>query len=381
MTRRPSKLQVLVPAAMFVTLAACQAKKSENPLSPSVAGPIPGVQISAPRLLEPAQGFKFKENQQPIRLVVENAVTTGVRPLWYGFEIASDPGFANKVFARGSVPQGDGRTSVQVDALELGRPYYWRAWADDGANVSATLTAGFEMLPRVVFTPPTPASPVDNTAVADRRPTLRINNSSHNSAVGAVSYFFVVAKDQTFTQIAATGIVAEGAVTQWTVDRDLDYGLTHFWRVRGTDGENTTDWSPTAVFKAPAAPAPAPGGGGGGGGGIPPGAPCNSPDPLKIVECERAKYGHMSHSQMLEFAKATVRSLNRNGISGGPFGILTKTGGTNCGGYSCDVICAGEGGNQRQWDILGDIEGDQWPGWGGPNGPGGIRTDSCTVLR
>ena len=378
MTRRPSKLQVVLPAAMFVTLAACQAKKSENPLSPSVAGPIPGVEISAPRLLEPAQGFKFKENQQPIRLVVENAVTTGVRPLWYAFEIATDLGFANKVFARGSIPQGDARTSVQVDALELGRPYYWRAWADDGANVSAILNAGFEMLPRVVFTAPTPASPVANTVVADRRPTLRINNSSHNSAVGAVSYFFVVAKDQAFTQIAATGIVAEGAVTQWTMDRDLDYGLTHFWRARGTDGENTTDWSPTAVFKAPAAPAPAPGGGGGGG-GIPPGAPCNSTDPLKIVECERAKYGHMSHSQMLEFVKATVRSLNRNGIAGAPFGILRKSGGTNCGGYSCDVICSGNGGGQRQWDILGDIDGDQWPGWAGPNTVPNIRVDACEV--
>jgi len=121
MTRSPSKLQVLLPAAMLVTLAACQAKKSENPLSPSVAGPIPGVEISAPRLLEPSQGFKFKENQQPIKLVVENSVTTGVRKLLYYFEVSSDQGFANKVYARGGVPEGDGRTSVQLDALELGR--------------------------------------------------------------------------------------------------------------------------------------------------------------------------------------------------------------------------------------------------------------------
>ena len=376
MTRRAPKLLVLLPAAMVVTLAACQAKKSENPLSPSVAGPIPGVTISAPRLLEPAQGFKFKENQQPIKLVVENAVTTGVRPLWYAFEVASDPGFTNKVYARGSVPQGDGRTSVQIDALELGRPYYWRSWADDGANISTASTAGFEMLPRAVFTVPTAASPVNNTPVAERRPTLRINNSSHNSAVGPVTYFFVVAKDQAFTQISATGIVAEGGVTQWTVDRDLDYGLTHFWRVRGTDGEITTDWSPTAAFKTPAAPAPP---GGGGGGGIPPGAPCNAPDPLKIVECERAKYGHMSHAQMLEFVKATTRSLNRNGIAGAPFGILRKGGGENCGGYSCDVICSGQGSGQQQWDILGDIDGSQWPGWGGPNTVPNIRVDVCEV--
>jgi hypothetical protein len=373
MTRSPLKLQALLPLAVLVALVGCEAKKSENPLSPSVAGPIAGVDISAPRLLEPTQGFKFKENQQPIKLVIENSITTGVRPVSYIFEVASDADFNNKVFARSGVAQGDGRTSVQIDALELGRPYYWRARADDGANSSTFATAGFEVLPRAVLTVPTAASPTNNAAVNERRPTLRINNSQHNSAVGDVSYFFMVSKDQAFTQIIATGVVGEGGVTQWTVDRDLDYAWTHFWRVRATDGEITTDWSPTASFKTPAAPPPT------GGGGTPPGGPCNSDSPLSIVECERAKYGHMSRSQMLNMLRATVRSLNRNGISGAPFGILRKEGGNNCSGYSCDVICSGQGNGQRQWDVLGDIEGDQSPAWGGPHTVPHIRVDICEV--
>jgi hypothetical protein len=377
MTRRPSKFQALLPAALMCTLVACQAKKSENPLSPSVAGPIAGVNISEPHLLEPTQGFKFKENQQPIKLVIENSVTSGVRPVTYIFEVASDSNFSNKVFARSGVAQGDGRTSVQIDALELGRPYYWRARADDGANSSTFASAGFEVLPRAVLTVPSAASPVNNAALTDRRPTLRINNSTHNSAVGDVSYFFVVSKDQAFTQIAATGIAREGGVTQWTVDRDLDYAWTYYWRVRATDGEITTDWATTASFKTPAAPAPT--GGGGGGGGIPPGAPCDSQNPQSIVECERAKYGHMSHGQMLDMLRATARSLNRNGISGAPFGILRKNGGNNCSGYSCDVLCSGQGSGQRQWDVIGDIEGSQWPGWGGPNTVPNIRVDICEV--
>jgi hypothetical protein len=192
-----------------------------------------------------------------------------------------------------------------------------------------------------------------------------------------VSYFFVVSKDQAFTQIAATGIAREGGVTQWTVDRDLDYAWTYYWRVRATDGEITTDWATTASFKTPAAPAPT--GGGGGGGGIPPGAPCDSQNPQSIVECERAKYGHMSHGQMLDMLRATARSLNRNGISGAPFGILRKNGGNNCSGYSCDVLCSGQGSGQRQWDVIGDIEGSQWPGWGGPNTVPNIRVDICEV--
>src|SRR5688572_21346097 len=207
-----------------VALAACEAKKSSNPLSPSVAGPIPGVEITAPKLLEPAQGFKFKENQQPIKLVIENSSTSGVRPISYIFEVASDGDFSNKMFARNGVAPGEGgRTSVQLDALELGRSYYWRARAEDGANNSTFATAGFELLPRAQLSRPSAASPTTGVRVAERNPTLKINNSTKNAAVGDVSYFFVVAKDQSFTQIAATGSAPEGNPTQWTVDRELDY--------------------------------------------------------------------------------------------------------------------------------------------------------------
>jgi hypothetical protein len=374
-----------VPAAMLVAFAAgCQAKKSENPLSPSVAGPIPGVDISAPRLLEPSQGFRFKENQQPIKLVVENSVTNGVRKLLYYFEVASDQGFANKVFARGGVPEGDGRTSVQLDALELGRAYYWRAWTDDGANKSTFSTAGFEVLPRAILTVPTAAAPVNNAPVADRRPTLRINNSSHNSAVGPVSYFFMVAKDQAFTQISATGSVGEGDVTQWTVDRELDYGLTHFWRVRATDGEITTDWSPTAAFTtlaapAPAPPSPSPPGGGGGGS-------CASRNGAAIVQCIAAKYPQYRRSgvsfetrkQNMEFLRDRIIEA---GLCGGlNLGYNLKRGGPE---ISIDFIAEQRGGVTYGYDIAFDYDNTsrvlqlQW----GEDGPGshfkGFGTPKC----
>ena len=377
MTRRFLDLRAALPAALLVTVIACEAKKSSNPLSPSVAGPIAGVEITAPKLLEPAQGFKFKENQQPIRLLIENSGTSGVRPLTYAFEVATDPGFETKVFARSGVAPGEnGRTSVQLDRLDLGRPYYWRAKAEDGANTSTYSSAGFEVLPRALLTVPGAVSPINNTQVASRRPTLTIRNSDRNSAVGRVSYFFVVAKDQAFTQIAASGMVDEAGTTSWTVDRELDYGLTHYWRVRATDFEITTDWSTTQVFRAPGAPAPTPGPSPG---PTNPGGPCNFGDPESIVRCERAKYGFMSRSQMLEMMRNTARSLNRNGIAGGPFGVLRKDGGNQCGGYSCDVLCAGQGTGQRQWDVLGDIEGAQNPGWAGPHTYPHIRIDVCEV--
>src|SRR4051812_46716649 len=116
----------LVPC--LCALAACEANKSSTPLSPSVAGPIPGVQISAPKMLEPQSGSKIAIDKQPVTMLVENAGSTGQRPLTYTFEIATDTGFSNKVFTRQGIAQGDGgRTSLRMsDALGTGHTYYWR---------------------------------------------------------------------------------------------------------------------------------------------------------------------------------------------------------------------------------------------------------------
>jgi hypothetical protein len=376
MERKNIRLAAVLPAVLLLALVACQAKKSENPLSPSVAGPIAGVSITAPVLLEPAQGIKYKESQQPIKLVIQNATTSGVRPITYTFEIATDSAFNTKVFARASVPPGDGgKTTVQADRLDLGRAYYWRARADDGANTSEYASANFEVLPKPDLSVPGLVSPINNASVTSRTPTLTVSNSTRNSAVGDVRYQFQVAKDAAFTSVSATGDVGEGGgQTQYGVNVTLDASLTYYWRARATDGDTTTSWSGSQTFRTPAAtptPSPSP--------SPTPGAPCNSSNPDTIIKCERAKYGHMSNSQMLDFLRASAQSLNRNGIGGGPFGILRKSGGSSCNGYSCDIICAGQSTAQRQYDVLGDAEGAQVAGWGPPKTYPDIRMDVCEI--
>jgi hypothetical protein len=376
---RPKTLSpaTALPAAFLLTLIACEAEKSANPLSPAVAGPIPGVEISAPRVVEPQNGVRLKESQQPVRLSVENATTSGVRPLSYTFELSGDAQFSNMLFARSKVSPGEGgRTSVQVDTLALGRAYYWRARAEDGANTGPFQSAQFEVLPKPVLNVPTALSPVNNDRVTDRRPTLRIRNSEKNDAVGGVSYHFMIAKDQAFVQVVASAMINEGnGETSWRSDRDLDFDVTHYWRVRATDGETISEWINTQVFRSPNRPAPAPSPG-----PAPnPGGPCISNSGQAIVECERSKYGHMSSSQTVDFLRAVARSLNANGISGAPFGILRKSGGSSCNGYSCDIVCSGQGGGQRQWDVLGDAEGAQAPAFNGPHSGGEIRVDLCEI--
>ena len=69
--------------------AGCQQSKSANPLSPDIAGPIPGVSITAPKPLEPAVGQTLETSQQPFTFLIENASTSGVRPLYLQFQLAA----------------------------------------------------------------------------------------------------------------------------------------------------------------------------------------------------------------------------------------------------------------------------------------------------
>jgi hypothetical protein len=317
-----------------IALTGCEAAKSSNPTAPTVAGPIPGVNITAPALIEPAQGFKFKENEQPIRLVVQNATSNGVRPLTYTFEVAADSGFGTKVFSRSGVAPGDGRTSVQVDRLEIGRAYYWRAWAADGANTGLMATAGFEIYPKPAVNAPAPVSPVNNEVVASATPTLRARNATWTGPVGALAYEFQVATDQSFSRLVAAGIVNEGAGETNFNSSALTGSTAHFWRVRASDGESSSTWSATQGFRTPAPPAPpAPGPGpttppDGGGGS------CALPTGPQIIACISTKYaskrapvGSLSQRQanmmflrdrVIEAGRCAGRDYSWNLKRGGP---------------------------------------------------------------
>ena len=129
----PRCLSAVGALVASVALISCESSKSSNPLSPSVAGPIPGVNISAPKMLEPVPGQRIAVDRQPVTLLIENSSTNGVRPLSYAFEIATDAAFNSKVFTRDSIAPGEGgRTSLRLpDALfflyPVVRPLGWLA--------------------------------------------------------------------------------------------------------------------------------------------------------------------------------------------------------------------------------------------------------------
>ncbi len=257
-------LVVLVGAAAIAS--ACQLQKTEHPLSPTVAGPIPGVDITAPRVIEPGSGTRIPVAEQPVTLTVDNATSSGVRPLSYLFEVASDVAFATKVFSReGVAPGQSGRTSVRLpQALAAGRTYFWRARAQDGANAGTFSPAvSFEVYVPVVIGAATPIAPIGGVTVATLAPALSFSNAPSSGNAATLQYYVAVSEDEAFATVTGVWSVPQQPVsTSFQIPFGvLQLGRLYFWAVRGYDGISTGPWSPAQSFRTPASGNP--GGGGG----------------------------------------------------------------------------------------------------------------------
>lgn len=237
--------------ATAVAMTACAASKSSNPLSPSVAGPIPGINISAPRLVTPV-GAKIAVDGQPVTLTVGNANSNGVRPLTYSFEVATDVNFASKVFTRDAIAPGDnGQTSLRLpDPLASGRTYYWRAMAQDGANTGPfSAAANFDVFTPIVINAPVLVSPVNITADS-LHPTFAFKNATRTGPAGAITYVLELADSDSFNNRLAIWTVNEQAgATSLVSPQDLQPGRQLFWHVRANDPTTVGPWSTTESFR------------------------------------------------------------------------------------------------------------------------------------
>ncbi len=250
--------------AACAVLAGCETKKSSNPLSPTVAGPIPGVTISAPKPLEPANGTVLIEGTA-VSLLFENASSSGQRPIWMQLEVALDQSFSNKVHAVERLELGpNGRTSYRIPVeLQPGRAYYWRARALDGANTGPYSTGNmFQVVVALRIEAPVPVSPVRREVTSTNRPTLVVTNTAIvGTPAGPVTYRFELARDLGFGQMVAIWTVPRtetGTTSVSTTDLPLD--TEFYWRVSASDGAYTSALSPVQAFRTPApvAPPPAP---------------------------------------------------------------------------------------------------------------------------
>ncbi len=256
------KTGYVLAAALVVswTAGACT-KKSENPLSPSVAGPIGGVSISAPKLLEP-QHQQTVTPGTPVTLLFESATTTGERPIRQQIEVALDPEFTQRVHSADNLPPGqNGRTAYTLPLLAEGRAYFWRVRALDGANTGPYSPASlFQIALSVRIETPVPLSPVRRDTIHGVRPTLVAQNTAVTGTTN-VTYRFEVAADHGFAQlIAVWSVPRSGGERTEVTGSDLAPGTEYYWRVSANDGGYYAPYSIVQAFRteAPVAPTPTP---------------------------------------------------------------------------------------------------------------------------
>ena len=262
MHARVTRAFALSSVALALFAAGCETEKSANPLSPNVAGPIPGVTITAPKALEPVNGAKIEGDKQPLTLLIESPTTNGERTVWIDLEVATDNGFATKVHtAQRLTPGAGGRTSYKLpEALQAGRTYYWRSRGLDGANTGAwSATASFDIVVPAFIAPPTPVSPVNASTTATNAPEMVVTNGTVTGIAAQVTYRFEVSLVPTFSSTAAVVTVPRdpSGTTRATLG-SLPYSTEFFWRVSGSNGVITSAYTAVQSFRTPAAPAPPP---------------------------------------------------------------------------------------------------------------------------
>ncbi len=246
---------VTIPALLTV-LSGCEALKSSNPTSPSVAGPIAGVTFTAPKPVDPIPGASIRMQDQPITLQVENSSTNSQRTVTYLFEVATDASFSNRVYNRDGIQPGtNGRTVVTLpDALASDRTYYWRAKAADGANASEySAPAAFAVVNLAEFQTPQPLYPIASVRTSTVKPEFSVRNAARTGPAGAVSYTFEISETVSFTAVVAIVTIPEQPFeTKFTLTQSLKNDTRYFWRARAFDSNVTGPWMDVQTFLTPA---------------------------------------------------------------------------------------------------------------------------------
>src|SRR5712671_5363493 len=237
----------------LAALALATGCTSSNPSQPTGTAPAASgdatASIAAPRPLTPANNAQMRNVDQPVTIVVQNAVTTAASALTYSFEVATDAAFANRAQTWDNVAQGSGgQTSVRLDQLAAARDYWWHARATGGGTTGVFGPAyKFTMGPAVTINAPVPISPLTG-ARTNQRPPLRVANAVRTGPVGAITYRFEISPSPTFNPITVSATNSEGAnETGYAPASDLAANTGYFWRAFALDAASGVTSPASAV--------------------------------------------------------------------------------------------------------------------------------------
>src|SRR5690348_560727 len=91
--------------------------------------------VTSPVGVSPVASAQIRFADQPVTLIVKNAVITQSPGTTYSFEVATDAAFTSKVQTKDGVAESlDGQTAVKLDTLPASKDYYWHARAIAGGS-------------------------------------------------------------------------------------------------------------------------------------------------------------------------------------------------------------------------------------------------------
>ena len=216
-------------------------------------------------------------------------------------------------------------------------------------------------------TAPVAVSPVGGLEISDLDPDLVIQNAQGRFVQGlSLSYVFQVFDDEN-RLVYQSNPVPEGSGGQTTheIANDLEADVVHTWRAypvyQGQRGPMSSSTSFKTLNRF--------------------GVSCaHHGAPIPIIACRFEQHdgaNGMDHEELIQFMKEVAYDLNQAiGSDKGGYGLLRKDVGNNCLGYSCDIICEGNGNDQNQFDILID---ERIPNWGEVGE--GIVVRECEIIK
>lgn len=225
------------------------------------------------------------------------------------------------------------------------------------APLSPTAPAAATIVPadgsNLKSTAPVPQSPSNGLTLSD----LNLSGVTMAATPATLTYATSSGLQYEFELLNGESVIERSgllASPNWTQTRMLDYATRYTWRVRALRDDAVTAWSNSMSFSTR---------------DLPPHFRCGPPfnfTPIPIIDCHLLAFNNLDHHEFVPLLRRVARDLNKAKYPGGPFGLLVKTTGNNCGGYSCDILCTQNGSDQDQFDMLLD---ETYPTWREVEGP------------